>query len=320
MVDDTYTDALVVLKHGEIVYEAYHNHMGPDSFHLLNSVTKSLTGTLACILIDQGYFAIDDPVTQFLPELQGTAFAESNVRHLMDMSAAAKYGEDYDDPTADFWIESAMVGWCPELIQKTTATNLLEYAATINDTEQSNGEKYHYRTILTNLIGLVITRATQKPLAQMMEEQLWSALGPEQDLAIVVDAQRQPYVGAGGNACARDLARFGQMIVQQGKFNNRQILSSNWIDDTRFATDKCQALFAASDYGPMFPGGHYRNQFWVQDAQRGILLAIGIFGQTIHMNMSTGVVSVKLSTHPTAVDDLLFQDTFDGLFAISEKV
>ena len=320
MLATNYTDALIVLKHGEVVYENYLNGMGPDSFHLLNSVTKSLTGTLACILIDQGYFGIDDPVIKHLPELEQTALAESTVRHLMDMSAAVAYGEDYNDPKADFWIESAMVGWRPDLTDLTSATHLAEYAQTLQASEQENGEKFHYRTVLTNLIGMLISRTTQMPLGQVMQEHLWSALTPEQDLAIVVDALGQPYVGAGGNACARDLARFGQMIVQQGTFNDKQVVSSKWIDDTRYATDHSRELFASSDYGNMMPGGHYRNQFWVQDAERGVLLAIGIFGQVIHMNMSTGVVSVKFSTFPTPDDAELFQDAFLGLLAISENV
>ena len=320
MVDSTNTDALVVLKEGHIIYEAYYNDMRPDSFHLLNSVTKSFTGTLACILIDRGYFAIDDPVIKYIPELRESAFAHSTVRHLMDMTVTVDYEEDYDDVKTDFWIEAAMVGWCPELINETPANTLLEYAQTLNNCPTPDGKEFHYRSVLTNLIGLVIERATGKSLDNSMQQYLWGPLGPEQDMAIVVDKTGQPYVGAGGNACARDLARFGQMLLQQGYYNNQQILASHWIEDTRHVSAECQAMFAQSDYGKMLPGGHYRNQFWVLDAEKGVFLALGIFGQSIHINMQTGVVSVKLSTHPGPAVPELFQDTFSALMAISESV
>jgi hypothetical protein len=121
------------------------------------------------------------------------------------------------------------------------------------------------------------------------------------------------------NACARDLARFGQMIIQQGEYNGQQIVPQQWIDDTRNANDQAKINFAQSDYGAMMPGGHYRNQVWVEDADKGVLVAIGIHGQVIYMNMQTQVVIVKLSTHPESASSL-FQDGFIAMRALSESL
>lgn len=319
MLEEGYTDAFLVVKDNAIVFEQYSNGMAADSFHLLNSVTKSFVGMLAGILISRGLIRETDLVTQYIPELVESAFSESTIRHLLDMTAAPKYGEDYSDPTADFWVEAAVVGWRPALKTKESARTLLAYAKTLTESEQLDGEKYHYRTVLTNMLGMVLERAGQSSLQDQLQNDIWRKLGPEQDAAIVLDSAGFPYVGAGMNACARDLARFGQMIIQQGEYNGEQVVPTDWIHDTRHADDQARINFARSDYGAMFPGGHYRNQVWVEDAEKGILVAIGIHGQVIYMNMRTQVVIVKLSTHPESASSL-FQDGFLAMRAISESI
>ena len=121
------------------------------------------------------------------------------------------------------------------------------------------------------------------------------------------------------NACARDLARFGQMLVQNGDYNGRQIVPASWVEASLRGDDTVKALFAAGDYSGLIPGGHYRNQIWA-NADRKILICIGINGQTIYVNQTTNVVVVKLSSHPTPADVPLFQDTFAAMQAITEAV
>jgi CubicO group peptidase (beta-lactamase class C family) len=319
MCDNSYTDAFIVMKDNALLCEHYENGMAADSFHLLNSVTKSFVGMLAGIHISKGLIQETDLVTQYIPELADTAFSESTIRHLLDMTAAPKYGEDYADRSADFWVEAAVVGWRPALRTKDAATTLLAHAATLAESEQKNGEKYHYRTVLTNVLGMVLERADRGSLQNQLQNEIWQKLGPQQDAVIVVDSAGFPYVGAGMNACARDLARFGQMIIQQGEYNGEQIVPRQWIDDTRHANDQARINFAQSDYGTMMPGGHYRNQVWVEDANKGILVAIGIHGQVIYMNMQTQVVIVKLSTHPESSSSL-FQDGFIAMRAVAASL
>lgn len=167
---------------------------------------------------------------------------------------------------------------------------------------------------------MVLERAAHTALPELMETELFSKLGPEQDACIVADRSGFPYVGAGMNACARDLARFGAMVVAQGRFNGQQIVPASWIDDTRRGNAHVKRMFAESEHGETLPGGHYRNQFWVSDSDRGILLAIGIHGQTIHMNMSTNTVIVKFSSQPESVDREMFKDTFAAMDALSEMI
>lgn len=163
---------------------------------------------------------------------------------------------------------------------------------------------------------MAIERATQQSAAKLVEEKIWQPLGPEQDAAVVVDSSGFPYFGAGMNACARDLARFGEMLAQNGRYNGRQIAPERWVEDTADGNEQVKALFAAGAYSGLFAGGHYRNQVWA-DSTRGLLVCIGIHGQTIYVNRNTGVVVVKLSTHLNSAELPLYDDTFAGMWAIT---
>lgn len=320
MLDDTFTDSFLVVKDSRIISENYFNQMGPDSHHLMNSVSKSFIGALVGIAAAEGHIEVERPVCDYVPELSESAFRDTTIRTALDMTAAVEFGEDYADQGADFWEETSVVGWQPALVKPGAPVTLLDYALTRQATEQQEGEKYHYRTILTNILGMVLERATGTPLPELLQSRLWSRLGPEQDACIVVDRVGFPYVGAGMNASTRDLARFGQMIVGRGALGGDQIVPGDWLDDMRYGEPHSADLLAASEYAEVLPGGHYRNQFWVSDAERGILLCIGIYGQTIHVNMTAGTVMVKFSSHPEPADMPLFLDTFAALDALSESI
>jgi CubicO group peptidase (beta-lactamase class C family) len=319
MLDGTYTDAFVVTKNGTTVAEDYRNGMGADSHHLINSVSKSYLGMLVGILVAEGILDPVEALTTYIPEFADTAFRKTTIQQALDMTAAVKYGEDYADRRADFWRETAVVGWRPELVDEHLPKTLFDYACSLRDVEQVDGEHFHYRTVLTNVIAMTLERATNQSAAKLMEQKIWQPLGPEQDAVVVVDSSGLPYFGAGMNVCARDLARFGQMLAQNGYYNGRQIVPSAWVEDSMLGNDEVKSLFAAGDYADMIPGGHYRNQIWA-DSTRGLLVCIGIHGQTIYVNQSTGVVVVKLSTHPESAELALFADTFAGMQAITEAV
>ena len=166
---------------------------------------------LTGILYEKGIIDPDKNVSDYIPEFKDTVFSETKLQHALDMSAAVEYGEDYSDPQADFWHETAIVGWRPQLVNAETPSTLFDYALSLQSKEQLDGEKYHYRTVLTNIVAMAIERATGERCQDLIEKHIWQKLRPEQDAAIVVDKTGFPYVGAGMNACARDLARFGLM-------------------------------------------------------------------------------------------------------------
>lgn len=318
MMDSTHTDSFLVLKNGEIIFEEYFNDMSSDSLHLMNSITKSFIGMLVGILSDEGIFDKKDKITKYLPELNDTGFSETTIQSALDMSSAVKFEEDYDDPLCEFWREAAVVGWRPDLVDDNSPKTLLDFALSLKEKEQEEMEGYHYRSVLTNVIAMVIEKATNKRVQDLLEKHLWQKLKTEQDAVIVVDKTGLPFVGAGMNACTRDLARFGQMILNDGLYEEEQIVPKEWIDSTRIADDGYRERFAKSDHGEMLPGGHYKNKMWVANLDE--MMCIGIFGQIIHINRNTGTVIVKFSSFPEPADELMFANSFILLATISNSV
>ena len=317
--DSTFTDAFLVLKEGVIVTEEYRNNMQDNTQHLLNSVSKSFVGMLAGIAVEDGLLDTSKYVSAYLPELANSAFSETTVQRALDMTAAVAYSEDYDQPKDDFWQEAAVVGWRPDLQSDSSPRSLIDYCKERSQTEQGEGERFHYRTVLTNLCTAVIERATNTPFCEFFAQRLWQPLGPEQDANVVVDPTGLPYMGAGMSACARDLARFGEMLRNDGFYNDQQILPASWVRDTRLGNDELRELFAASDYHGLLPNGHYTNQVWA-DRESDEIMCIGIHGQTIYIHRSKQLVCVKLSSHPYPTDLGLWGATYRALRALAAQI
>jgi len=317
--DSTFTDAFLVLKEGVIVTEEYRNNMQDNTQHLLNSVSKSFVGMLAGIAVEDGLLDTSKYVSAYLPELANSAFSETTVQRALDMTAAVAYSEDYDQPKDDFWHEAAVVGWRPDLQSDSSPRSLIDYCKERSQTEQGEGERFHYRTVLTNLCTAVIERATNTPFCEFFAQRLWQPLGPEQDANVVVDPTGLPYMGAGMSACARDLARFGEMLRNDGFYNDQQILPASWVRDTRVGNDELRELFAASDYHGLLPNGHYTNQVWA-DRESDEIMCIGIHGQTIYIHRSKQLVCVKLSSHPYPTDLGLWGATYRALRALAAQI
>ena len=317
--DSTFTDAFLVLKEGVIVTEEYRNNMQDNTQHLLNSVSKSFVGMLAGIAVEDGLLDTSKYVSAYLPELANSAFSETTVQRALDMTAAVAYSEDYDQPKDDFWHEAAVVGWRPDLQSDSSPKSLIDYCKERSQTEQGEGERFHYRTVLTNLCTAVIERATNTPFCEFFAQRLWQPLGPEQDANVVVDPTGLPYMGAGMSACARDLARFGEMLRNDGFYNDQQILPASWVRDTRLGNDELRKLFAASDYHGLLPNGHYTNQVWA-DRESDEIMCIGIHGQTIYIHRGKQLVCVKLSSHPYPTDLGLWGTTYRALRALAAQI
>ncbi len=318
MLDSTYTDAFLVLQDGEIITEIYGNEMAYDTPHLLNSVSKSFVGMLAGIAADEGFVDPQNLVSVYLPELSDGAFRHTTVRSALDMTAAVAYTEDYDKRGDDFWHEAAVVGWRPDLRTDSSPRTLVEYCQQRNRTEQQEGEHFHYRTVLTNLCTAVIERAVGESFNEYFSRRLWQPMGTEEPANVVVDASGLAYMGAGMSACARDLARFGELLRNDGFYNGSQIVPKDWVRDTRLGNDQVRRLFAASEYCGLLPDGHYRNQVWADPSAQEIM-CIGIHGQSIYINRTKALVCVKLSSHPKPTDLGLYGATHRALRALAAQ-
>lgn len=317
--EDSYTDAFLILKDGVLIQERYENGMQPDSLHLLNSISKTFLGMLAGIFVAEGTMALEERVATYVPKLAGTALDQVTLRQALDMTAGVTFSEDYAVATDDFWVETAVLGWRPDLAARAATTSLKDYASGRTTTKHADGEAFHYRTLLTNVVAMAIEGATQTPVQELMERHLWQRLKPEHDANVVVDGTGFPYFGAGMSASARDLARFGQMLLHNGMVDGEQVIPESWIQSTRAGSDERRAQFAVTDYAPVLPNWHYQNQTWASQPE-GVLLCIGIFGQTVYVHQASGVVIVKLSTHPEPANDRLYAHTFMAMRALAEEL
>lgn len=294
---DDRTDGVIVLHGGKLVLEAYRRGMTREDVHLLQSVSKSITGVLAGVLIDAGELAAEDLVSAHVPELADTSFAGATVRDLLDMRAGTTFDETYADPDSDIRASEAQFGWSPA---PAPAADAVAYLAALHN-HGEHGGRFEYRSILTDTLGLVIERAAGRPYAEVLGERLWSRLGTETDAYVTVD--RDGFSVADGGICVslRDLARFGQMVLDEGVVGDRRVVSAEWLADTiRGATDSKEA-FAADPHSEELSGGHYRNQWWVP-AGGEELLGLGIHGQFLFVDYATGTVVAQLSTWVTSLD------------------
>ena len=185
MLINGYADSFLVLKKGEIIFEEYFNGMSQESLHLLNSISKNFTGMLTGVIVKLGLINVDEKVINYLPKLKDSAFNETTVRQALDMTAAVKYDEDYNNPTTDFWQETSAVGWSPSLLNE-NSSDLFNYALSLKDKEQRDGSSYHYRTVLTNILGMILEAATGKKVPLLLEELIWKKLIPSRMLSLLL--------------------------------------------------------------------------------------------------------------------------------------
>lgn len=313
----TYTDALVVLHKGRVVYERYESPMKPWTPHLLFSLTKSFTGLMAAQLAHEGKIDPEALVTKYVPELADSAWGDMTVRQVMDMTGAVRFREVYTDPTTEIFGYSWASGMLPRPPGYQGPSTIYDFLRTLKK-EGEHGEGFVYRTVHSEVLGWIVSRATGRHWADLMSENLWQKLGMEEDAHVMVDRVGTPLQGAGLNATARDLARFGEMLRQGGTFNGQKVFDKAVIEDTARGGDREKFKFGGLQAAR--PGYSYRNQWWVLHNADGAYEASGIHGQMIHVNPAAEMVVVKLSSHPVASAAFTHALTLKAWAALAQAV
>jgi len=321
MLAETYTDGFLVLHRGKIVTEQYFNGMGPDTPHLLMSVSKSIVSTVAGILAGLGRLDVAEPVERIVPELAGTSFAGATVQHLLDMRAGTHFDESYDDPQSDVRRYERVYLWRPDGTERRPADALEYYATLFND--GAHGGPFRYRSILTDVLGWVLEKAGGARLHELIEELIWQPMGAEFDAEITVDARGNAMADGGICATLRDVARFGLLFARGSRPSRGKLprtVPPAWIRDTIVGAPDGPAAFVAAGDAPGFPAGaHYRNCWWVREPAVPFFHASGINGQNVFVHVPSQTVVVKLSTWPTALS-LSIKMTIDATIAIAEAL
>jgi len=291
-----YTDAILVLHQGRIVYERYLGVMTPHTPHMAMSVTKSFFGTLGATLVEEGKLDPEAPVSRYIPELERSAFGDATVRQVLDMTTGIRYSEDYADPGAEIWRHARAGGVFPRPEGYDGPQTFYAFLATL-EKQGAHGEAFAYKTVNTDVLGWLIRRATGRPVGDLLSERIWQKLGAEEDAYVLVDSVGTEFAGGGLNATLRDLARFGEMMRLDGRFNGQQIVPKSVVEDIRRGGDP--AKFARAGYATL-PGWSYRDQWWVSHNEHGAYMARGIHGQAIYVDPVAGMVIARFGSHPLA--------------------
>lgn len=293
-----YTDAIVVLHKGKIVYEKYFGVMTPSTPHIAHSVTKSVFGTLGAMLVDEGKLDPKASVSQYIPELKNSAFGDATVRQVLDMTTAMKYSEAYADPKAEIWQYARAGGVLPRPPGYTGPQTFYEYVQTLVK-EGEHGEAFTYKTPNSEVMGWLIRRATGQTVGQVLSDRIWSKLGVERDAYLMVDSGGNEFAGGGFNPTLRDLARFGEMMRLEGRYNGQQIVPRAVVEDIQRGGGKAE--FAKAGYATL-PGWSYRDMWWVSHNAHGAYSARGIHGQAIYIDPVAEMVVVRFASHPLAAN------------------
>ncbi len=231
----TLTDAFLVMHDGVLVLEWYADSITREVPHAVMSVTKSVVGCVAGVLVARGRLEPDQPVARWVPEVATTGYAAVTIRDLLDMRTGSDYRESHDDVDG----EVAQLGRCLSTEHPMGLRDLVLGSPRIG---VHNGP-FCYRSLDTELLGWVLERAARKPMLELVEQTILTPLGAEFDASMALDAQGTANASGGLGLTARDAARFAQMLLDGGAVGRRQVVPTEWIKDIRIgAGDSVEAF------------------------------------------------------------------------------
>jgi CubicO group peptidase (beta-lactamase class C family) len=269
---------LIVVQNGKVRLERYARGYSAEGRWTSFSVAKSFTSTLVGAAIRDGYIkSVDEPVTRYIPDLVGSGYDGVTIAQLLTMTSGVRWNEDYTDPKSDvarMFLEAVPAGQDPTV----------HYMKNL-PRETAPGSKWVYKTGETNLIGVLVQRATGKPLATYLSDKVWKPWGMEADAFWMIDPVGHEVSGCCLSVSLRDYARMGMFALSGGK----GVVPAGWFDE---------ATRPHVEIG--MPGSGYGYQWWTYP--QGRFGAAGIFGQLIRVDPKTRTVVVLSSAWPKATD------------------
>ncbi|MEM1004054.1 MAG: serine hydrolase [Pseudomonadota bacterium] len=273
-IEDRAVTSLLVMQNGQIRFEEYYLGTGPDDRRISWSMAKSYLSALFGILMAEGAIgSLDDPVVQYAPELIGSAYENASIRNVLNMASGVTFNEDYFDPNSDINRMGRVVALGGELDDFTIA---------LKDSFSTPGDVWQYVSIDTHVIGMVIRGAAGRSVTELMTEKIVQPLGLERDGYYITDGAGVAFVLGGLNFTTRDFARFGQMILQDGRHDGQQLVPADWIKASTWPS-------APTEAGKI----GYGFQWWIPvGAHEGEFLARGVYGQYMYFDQPRDVLIV----------------------------
>ena len=279
------TDGLIVLHNGNLLYENYWNNNSATSKHIAFSVTKSFVSALVGIALDEGLIDnIEDPITKYLPDFNGTGYEGVRIKDILQMSSGVDFNEDYADPKSDI-----------NRFGRATArgSSFRDFAKSL-ERGREPGTYHHYVSIDTQVLGFLLAEVTGMPLKEYLYKKIWNKIGMEDDAFFIVDNNGVEMALGGLNATLRDYAKFGELYLNRGMWNSEQVVPASWVDASH-TTDGPHLKPGESELSSS-PWG-YGLQWWVPGFPDTDYTASGVYNQYIYIDPLTNVVIAKTSSN-----------------------
>jgi CubicO group peptidase (beta-lactamase class C family) len=284
----SFTNAMLVLRDGHVVFENYRNRLAPETPHIAFSVSKTLTAMLVGQALDRGEIgSLDDLASRYVPELAGGGYHGVTIRNLLEMRSGAAIEERYD-----FGDNPSLAGRIHETAIIRNERRFADFATDIARRAEP-GAEFNYATLDTAVLGWVLEAATGERIEDLWAERIWQPLGAEHRGHWLADGPAgtgRVLNGMGYNATLRDMGRLGQLLLDGGTANGSRILPEGWVD-------------AMTTMKPVPGGGEqpgYGLQTWQMGSEPGAFAAVGLAGQFIYVHPASRTVIVKLSHYPPA--------------------
>lgn len=318
--DHTDTDGLVVLHNGRIVHESYAGETKKATPHILMSVSKSILGLMMGILEERGAFSLDAKIETIIPEISKAAFAGATLRDMLDMRVGIKFDENYTATDGAIIAYRKAQGWAP-LDPGEKPSDLRRFFEVLVEADGRHDGSFHYVSPNTDLLGWVIERTTGRRYADLVSELLWQPMGAEYDAYITVDRFGAPRCAGGMCTTTRDLARVGQLLLDGGRHEGRQVVPQAWIEDILTQGDR--GAWNTGDLLDYFPGlspMHYRSKWYVLHGAAPLVFGLGVHGQNVFIDRANAIVVAKFSSQVQALDAERIVMTIKAVEAIRDRL
>ncbi|MFK4448723.1 CubicO group peptidase (beta-lactamase class C family) [Caballeronia udeis] len=313
----TSTDAITVMRAGRFVADFHAPHFTLQSRHILFSASKSVAGLLAGILVGDRLLDPDAPVAHYVPELAQSAFGDARVRHVLDMRTSLAFNEDYMDPN-DAYARYRRAGLLDPQRDGDKPETVISFIASLPKGASEHGGPFHYCSPNSDVLGLVIERASGMRYADFAATRLWQPLGLRHDGCVTVDIAGTARSGGGLCMTVRDLARIGELVRQGGTVDGRRLIPADWVKDT--LTGGSAEAWRQGSFSVWLPNGKYRNKWYQVGNASGACFAIGIHGQWLYVDPARETVIAKFSSQPEPTNNdikLLNLALFEAIAAMT---
>ncbi|KJS10036.1 MAG: hypothetical protein VR78_15095 [Hoeflea sp. BRH_c9] len=307
-------DSFIVAKNGAVICEWHAPGVDRGDPHLLFSISKSITALVAGILQDQEMLDPSVLVGTLVPEAANSAYADATVQHLLDMRVSLDFDESYLSQEAYARYRRAM-SWNPPS-DDGNDQGMLSFLCSLQKAAGAHGGDHDYLSPNSDMLGIVLERATGERFNELCSRLLWQPLGATADAFITVDPQGAPRTAGGVSCRPHDLLSLGQMLIDGGTANGRQIVSERWIADMQQNGDA--EVWARGSQAGFLKTGRYRNNWYQVGGGSNAFLAAGIHGQFLYCDPDTNTVIACTSSQSEPQSDARDQDLL-ALFAMLSK-